>query len=52
MIAVEKGLVTLDENIRENVPELKDLDLLVGFEEGGTPRRPILKKVPAPITLR
>lgn len=52
MIAVEKGLVTLDENVREIVPELEDLELLVGFEEGGTPRKPILKKVTAPISLR
>ncbi|KAH8759206.1 beta-lactamase class C [Hyaloscypha sp. PMI_1271] len=52
MIAVEKGLVTLDENVREIVPELEDLELLVGFEEGGTPRKPILKKVTAPVSLR
>jgi CubicO group peptidase (beta-lactamase class C family) len=52
MVAVEKGLVTLDENVREIVPELEDLELLVGFEEGVTPRKPILKKVTAPISLR
>jgi len=52
MIAVEQGLVTLDENVREIVPELKDLDLLVGFEEGESSRKPILKKVTAPISLR
>lgn len=52
MIAVEQGLVTLDENVREIVPELKDLDLLVGFEEGESPRKPILKKTMAPISIR
>jgi hypothetical protein len=52
MIAVEQGLVTLDENVREIVPELKDLDLLVGFEEGENPRKPILKKTSAPISIR
>jgi hypothetical protein len=52
LIAVGKELVTLDENVREIVPELKHLDFLVGFEEGGTPRKPILKKVSASVTLR
>jgi CubicO group peptidase (beta-lactamase class C family) len=52
MIAVEQGLVTLDQNVREILPELKDVDLLLGFEEGGTPRKPILKSVTAPISLR
>ena len=53
MIAVEQGLISLDTNVREIVPELKDLDLLVGFEESEqVPRVPILKKVIAPITLR
>jgi len=52
MIAVEKGILTLDENVWFIVPELEDLELLVGFEEGGTPRKPILKKVTAPITVR
>jgi CubicO group peptidase (beta-lactamase class C family) len=52
MIAIEQGLLTLDENVREIVPELKDLDLLVGFEEGEHPRKPILKKTTAPISIR
>lgn len=55
MIAVEKGLITLDQNAREIIPELNDLDLLAGFEEheiGEIARTPILKKVSAPITLR
>ena len=52
MIAVEQGLVTLDQNIREILLELKDVKLLLGFEEGGTPRKPILKNVTAPISVR
>ena len=55
MIAVEKGLVTLDQNIRDIIPELKDVDQLVGFEDheiGEVARKPILKKVTTPITLR
>jgi hypothetical protein len=52
MIAVEQRLVTLDRNVREILPELKDVNLLLGFEEGGTPRKPILKNATAPISLR
>lgn len=52
MIAVEQGLLTLDENVRNIVPELRELDLLVGFENGESPRKPILKKVTTPLTLR
>ena len=52
MIAVEQGLITLDENVRDIVPELNNLDLLVGFEDGESPRKPILQKVTTPITLR
>ena len=52
MIATEQGLVTLDQNVREILPELEDVDLLLGFEEGTTPRKPILKNVTAPISLR
>lgn len=55
MIAVEKGFVTLDENVREILPELKDLDQLLGFEDheiGEVARKPILKRVTSPITLR
>lgn len=33
MIAVEKGLVTLDENVRDIVPELWKIECLVEFEE-------------------
>ena len=49
MIAVEKGLVTLDQNVRDLVPELADLDVLEGFDDDGTPR---LRKTIAPISLR
>lgn len=55
MIAVEKGLIALDQNVREIVPELKDLDQLLGFQEHGVgkvSRKPIVKKLTAPITLR
>lgn len=53
MIAVEQKLIGLDDNVRDIVPELKTLDLLLGFEESAKrPRKPILKKVTAPITLR
>ena len=53
MIAVEQKLVGLDDNVRDIVPELKTLDILTGFEESEKrPRKPILEKVTAPITLR
>ena len=53
MIAVEQGLVTLDANVRELVPELKHLEILVGFEESENLQRvPILKEVADPISMR
>ena len=53
MIAVDQGLIGLDDNVREIVPELKNVKLLVGFEESNkTPREPILKDVTEPISLR
>jgi hypothetical protein len=52
MVAVEQGLVTLDENVRDIVPELKNIEVLLGFEDGPEPRKPITKKVDAPISLR
>jgi len=52
MIAVEQGLVTLDENVRDIVPELKDIEGLLGFEDGPKSRKPITKKVDAPMSLR
>jgi CubicO group peptidase (beta-lactamase class C family) len=52
MIAVEQGLITLDENVREIVPELGEVEVLIGFEEGEAPRKPITKRVDSPISLR
>lgn len=61
MIAVEKGLIKLDTNVREVVPELADLDVLVGFKDSETEKGdngtaalkvPILKKAENPMTLR
>ena len=53
MIAVENGLVTLDENVRDIVPELQKVERLVGFEESDKrPRKPILEDVTDPISLR
>ena len=49
IFAVEKGLVTLDQNVRDLIPELAELDVLEGFDEDGTPR---LRKTTAPISLR
>lgn len=49
LIAVEKGLVTLDQNVRDIVPELADLDVLEGFDDDGAPR---LRKCTTPISLR
>ncbi|KAK4031375.1 beta-lactamase family protein [Parachaetomium inaequale] len=49
LIAVDKGLVTLDQNVRDVVPELADLDVLEGFDDEGVPR---LRKCTAPISLR
>jgi CubicO group peptidase (beta-lactamase class C family) len=49
MIAVARGLVTLDQNVREIVPELAELDVIEGFDDDGTPR---LRKCTAPISLR
>jgi CubicO group peptidase (beta-lactamase class C family) len=34
---VERGLVTLDEPIYKHIPELKDLPVLTGFNEDGSP---------------
>lgn len=53
MIAVDQGLIGLDDNVREIVPELKDVKLLAGFEDSDDkPRKPILKNVAAPISIR
>ncbi|KAF2686474.1 beta-lactamase/transpeptidase-like protein [Lentithecium fluviatile CBS 122367] len=52
MTGLERGLFTLDTNVREIVPELKSIDLLAGFEDGDFPRKPITKPCTSPITLR
>lgn len=53
MIAVDQGLIGLDDNVRDIIPELKDVKLLVGFEDSDKrPRKPILKDVTEPISLR
>jgi len=51
LIAVDQGLVSLDANVRDIVPELADLEVLEGFDDDdeGKPR---LRKCTAPITLR
>lgn len=53
MIAVEQGLIGLDDNVRDIVPELKDVKILVGFEDADQkPRKSILEDVIEPITIR
>ncbi|KFY00261.1 hypothetical protein O988_03418 [Pseudogymnoascus sp. VKM F-3808] len=53
MIAVENGLLALDENVRDIVPELQKVECLIGFEESDKfPRKPILEDVTDPISLR
>ena len=46
---VERGLITLDEDVSPILTELKDIKILSGFEENGTP---ILKLASNKITLR
>jgi CubicO group peptidase (beta-lactamase class C family) len=46
---VEKGLITLDEDVRPMVPDLAKLQLLKGFDVSG---KPILEENTKPITLR
>lgn len=45
---VERGLLTLDDNIGKIVPEFRDPDILTGFENG----EPKLVKATKKITLR
>lgn len=53
IIMIEQNLVGLDDNVRDIVPELKTLGLILGFAESAKrPRKPILEEVTAPITLR
>jgi CubicO group peptidase (beta-lactamase class C family) len=53
MQCVEKGLLKLDDDVSTILPELKDMDVLVGFENGAHGKeKPILKKNSKVITLR
>lgn len=49
MQCVERGLITLDEDISRVLPEWKDPEILVGFNDAG---EPILKKAKNKLTLR
>ncbi|EFR04332.1 beta-lactamase [Nannizzia gypsea CBS 118893] len=51
MIAVEKGLVGLDDDVGTILPELAEPEIIVGFEEGDN-GKPILRKAKEKITLR
>ena len=47
---VDRGQFTLDEDVTRLLPELKDIEILKGFEEGT--ETPILVKSTKKITLR
>lgn len=51
MQCVEKGLLALDDDVTSVLPEVKDLPILLGFDEekGG---KPILRKREKVMTLR
>ena len=49
---VEKGLIGLDDDVRDVIPRLRDLKVITGFESHGEEERPILQEVDGPITLR
>ena len=50
MQCVDRGQLKLDDDVTAVLPELKDMDILEGFEEDS--RKPILKKATKNITLR
>lgn len=53
MQCVEKGLLNLDDDVSTILPELKDMDVLIGFENDADGKeKPILKKNTKTITLR
>ncbi len=53
MQCVEKGLLNLDDDVTPILPELKDIDVIVGFEKDSDGKdKPILKKNTKKITLR
>jgi CubicO group peptidase (beta-lactamase class C family) len=53
MQCVERGQLKLDDDISTVLPELKEFQILTGFEQDPDGKdKPILAKNPAPITLR
>lgn len=46
---VERGQIGLDDDVSKFISELRDLQILTGYDEGG---KPILKKAENKITLR
>lgn len=50
MQCVEKGLLDLDENVERILPELSDLGVLYGFDEGTG--EPLIRKADTKITFR
>ena len=50
MQCVERGLIGLDDDISDALPEWKDAEILEGFKEGSG--EPILRKALNKITLR
>jgi len=50
---VERGLLRLDADITDVLPELKDIDILLEMDDDGSGgRKPVLKKSKGKITLR
>jgi CubicO group peptidase (beta-lactamase class C family) len=49
---VERGLITLDEDVARVLPEWKDPDILVGFKEADGVTKPVFKKAKEKLTLR
>ncbi len=47
---VERGQMKLDEDVSQILPELKDIEIITGFDE--STGKPILKMPSNPITLR
>lgn len=53
MQCVERGLLKLDDDVSEILPELKGLQILTGFEEDADENdKPVLVDNVKPITLR
>ncbi|PGH03160.1 hypothetical protein GX51_04195 [Blastomyces parvus] len=49
MVAVERGLISLDDDVGKVVPELAEPEILEGFEEDG---KPIVRKASKKLTLK